>query len=129
MDSSNYSTPLIPEEVNQQQKQSPLGTASLFLSILTILGVCLTLGISVYSTKLPSQTEEDVNIIVGLIAVGTLAIGLVGIGLGIAGLFQNRHRKTFAISGLVLSTAAFLVLCGVMALGMAMIGTSSSAQP
>ena len=113
MDSSNYSMPLIPEEIPQQQKQSPLGTASLILGILTLLGVCLTIGLSLYSNTLPTQTAENITIFIGLLAIGTFAIGLVGIALALADFFQKTRSKTLAIIGLILSSVSFLIFRGI----------------
>lgn len=122
MDDSNYSAPLDPLEP-AQKKQSGLGTASLIIGIASILGVCLTFGLSFYSQSVPPQTAETLTTIVGLGGICSLAIGLLGIGLGIAGVFQKTPSKTFAIIGLILSAMGFLVMCVIMVLGVAVLSS------
>jgi len=120
MDDQSFSDPLSP--LPAQNKQSGLGLAALIVGIVAVLVVCLTVGLSFSSTNMAPRTAETVTSIVGLTAICSLGLGLIGMGLGIAGVIQKAQSKMFAIIGLVLSAVAFLVMCGIMGLGVWALG-------
>jgi len=120
MDDQIYSDPL--SSLPAQNKPSGLGLAALIAGIVAVLVVCLTVGLSFASTSMAPRTAETVTSIVGLTAICSLGLGLIGMGLGIAGVLQKAQSKMFAIIGLVLSAVAFLVMCGIMGLGVWALG-------
>ena len=120
MDDLNNSAPFTTLEPNEK-KQSGLGTASLIIGIVSILGICLVFGLSFYARGVPPQTAATLTSIVGLGGICSLALGLVGTGLGLAGVIQKASSKTLAIIGVILSAVAFLIMCGIMLLGVAVL--------
>lgn len=116
------SLPVIPPPLPEQRKHSPLGIASMIVSIIAAVGLCLTLGLSVYGETTSTPTDAFLSI-VGFAAICSGAMGLIGLGLGIGALFQKAQSKVFSIIGLVLGAVVSLALCVIIVIGLLVPGT------
>ncbi|MEW5941098.1 MAG: hypothetical protein AB1750_15635 [Chloroflexota bacterium] len=106
-----------------EEKPTPLGIAALVVGILSVLGICGTFGLSYFSRSADFQTAETFNTAVGLLAICSMGVSLLGVVLGIVGVVQKSPKKAMPIIGLVLSALALIVMCGIMLLGFAIMGS------
>jgi hypothetical protein len=125
---NDNSSALVPPPSTELRKHSPLGIASLVASVIAVVGLCLTLVLSVYgnlttTTTQASQTSQVMLQIIGFTAICTGGAGLLGLGLGIGALFQKAQSKVFSIIGLALGAVVDLILCVILVIGLVMQGT------
>ncbi|CAN5909895.1 hypothetical protein BH23PLA1_BH23PLA1_31980 [soil metagenome] len=106
-----------------EPRHSGLGIASFIASILC--AVCLFVlfviaGVLEASTPGGLDEESLAAMVVGLLLFAFLFGSLVAFALGLAGLFQQNRRTTFAILGTVFSAMTILGTIGLIVIGMAM---------
>lgn len=130
-DNTTFSPPEGP------QKHAGLGIASFILALAALLGVVLSLVLSVsFATQFtnadPTEIERALSegdaelatiMGVGLLIIGSIGLSFIGLILGIIGVFIKNRKKVFSIIGIVLNGllvvgSLFLVIIGV-ALGSA----------
>ena len=107
----------------ERQGQSKLGIASLLISILTALGLFITILIAALmeSNTYGGIDEESAGaIILGLLIFGFGFLDLLAIGLGIAGIFQKTRERITAIIGTIISSATLIITLSLIAIGLAM---------
>ena len=121
---SSFPPPVAPPPpLPVQKKHSGVGIASFVIGIVSMLGVCLTFGLSFYAQSAGSQTSSSMTSAVGFLGICSMVISLIGVGLGIAGVVQKVQSKVFPIIGLVLSALVLLGMCGIMLLGFSMLSS------
>lgn len=106
-------------------KHSGLGIASFMIAIgMGLLEFVLFAAAGVLETTTPGGIDEnsDVAIILGLALIGGILADMMGIGLGIAGLFQPRRKKIFAVLGIIIGALVLFGVVSLIALGMSMEG-------
>ncbi len=99
---------------------SRLGIASFALSLAmgaVLFQLVVILGVLESTT--PGGLDEDsaVTIILGLLVIFSLFLDLVAFGLGIAGIFQHRRKKMFAILGAIFSGFTLLIVVALTVVG------------
>ena len=107
----------------ERQGQSKLGIASLLISILTALGLFITILIAALmeSNTYGGIDEESAGaIILGLLIFGFGFLDLLAIGLGIAGIFQKTRERITAIIGTIISSAVLIITVSLIGIGLAM---------
>jgi hypothetical protein len=102
---------------------SRFGVASFVLAVVTgilLFVLCAIAGIM--ETTAPGGIDENspVMIVLGLLLIGGLFVELLAVALGVAGLFERRRMKVFAVLGAALGAIAllggvFLVILGLVA--------------
>ena len=121
---SSFPPPVAPPPpLPVQKKHSGVGIASFVIGIVSVLGVCVTFGLSFYAQSASSQTSSSMTSTVGFLGICSMVISLVGVGLGIAGVVQKVQSKVFPIIGLVLSALVLLGMCGIMLLGFSVLSS------
>lgn len=108
-------------EAGGRTGHSWLGITSFVLSILTgmvLLILVVVLGFLEASTPGGIDEESPTAVVLGLLLILALFAELVGLGFGIAGLFQRRKKRIFAIFGIVFSVLVFLVVLALIVFGL-----------
>ena len=109
------------------RRHSPVGVVSFVLSVMSGLAL---FGLVVAATVMAAREQGRVEaqpldenspqlVLIGLVFALSLFGAFVGLGLGVGGLFQNSHKRLFAILGLCLNGFILLAVGGLVALGMA----------
>lgn len=103
-----------------EQRHSGLGIASFVLALIAGALLLLLVGVAaLLAAATPGGIDEDspAVVVLGLMIFGGLFVAVVALGLGIAGLFQPRRAKVFAVLGTVFSALAIAGVGAVMTLG------------
>lgn len=89
---------------------APLGTVSLILSIVGLAVLLLVL-------VLPEDTDEDLDVLIGLVVIGGVVASIVGMSLGISGLkkIADNRRSYSGVSKL--TVGKILGLVGIISWG------------
>lgn len=102
-------------------KHSGLGIASFIIGIIQSIASFTAIIISgaTYATySIPTENQEIIFAIIGLVIFVGLFIHLIGIGLGIAGLLQKNRKKVFSILGLIFNISCVMVVILIICLGL-----------
>jgi hypothetical protein len=104
-----------------KEKHSGLAISSFVGTIISIIGLSLSVAVAGYLevTTEGGVDEESVEaILLGLVLFFFMFLSLVSVGLAIAGTIQKTKKRLFAIISLSLAVPAFLVVVGLMLVGM-----------
>ena len=92
----------------ERSRHSPLGITSFCVSLLGSLTFLLWL--------LLAGIDAD-DTLVGSIMFLQLLVSAVGAGLGIGPLFSTSKKRGFAIAGIVIGVATFIIALGILGIG------------
>ena len=111
MNDSSFPPSVAPEQIPAQKKHSGVGIASLLISILFIVTLCLSFTLSMNSYKFSTAIQPAISKVTLILFFGSFLIGIVGIGLGIAGTVQKKRKRVFGIIGLSMNILILLGIC------------------
>ena len=108
----------------QALKQSGLGIVSFGIGMASgLLAITLVVIAGMLEVSTPGGMDEESPqaILVGFGLFGVVAMNFLGLGLGFAGLVQPSRSRALAVLGLMANMLVVFGLCGLMALGLAMV--------
>jgi len=97
-----------------EQKHSGRGIASFITSVVS--GLMLLVFFAATRGGVEGGSEEAKMVVFALLAF--FITSLIGLGLGIAGLFQIKRKKVFAILGTVISIAVIVGMTSMIMWGL-----------
>lgn len=99
-------------------KHSGLGITSFIIGIIQSIVSFTAIIISGVIYSIPTENQEIIFAIIGLVIFVGLFIHLIGIGLGIAGLLQKNRKKVFSILGLIFNISCVMVVILIICIGL-----------
>jgi|SRR4051812_35906664 hypothetical protein len=102
---------------------SGLGVISTVMGALTVVGLMITfVAAAAAEAKDPgvfNNEEAPATILVGSCVILAAFVSLIGAALGIGGMTDRECRKVFAVVGMMVNAAVFVILIGLIVLGAA----------
>ena len=106
-----------------ETKHSGFGVASFIISILAgvLMFLVFLIGTIMQLSTPGGMDKQSIQaMLVGLSIIALLFIDIVAVVLGIAGLFQKKRKKLFAILGIVFSSATVISMIALIIIGLLM---------
>lgn len=92
-----------------RMSHSGLGIASFVTSMVSLVIVVSSFGVMVAAALEGSPPSQGIIMVVGMLIIVAIIGALIGLGLSIFDLRNQETKNTFAIAGLVISSAILLV--------------------
>ncbi len=102
-------------------KHSGMGIASFATSVVVglLIIVCyLAIIAKAVATGGTLDKHSSFAIISGMIVIGLLLCDLIALGLGIAGIFEKKRKKIYAILGTIISAVIILMVISLTIIGL-----------
>ncbi len=109
-----------PEVFKNEEKESGLGKASFFISIVVaflMLVSFVVAGILSAGHQVRPGKYYPGQMLVGFFIIGLLGVDVVAVGLGVAALCERGKKRVLGILGLVFSSMTILGTLGLIILG------------
>ena len=102
-------------------KHSGMGIASFATSVVVglLIIVCyIAIVAKTVATGGTLDKHSSFAIISGMIVIGLLLCDLIALGLGIAGIFEKKRKKIYAILGTIISAVMILMVISLTIIGL-----------